>query len=619
MCEGVNMRRVFCDEDQLMTIMQRKIEKADWLKSVYSRMLEVSNMLLDTNEKEWFAVNPVTQKAYATTARRIGGKIGALYTSWLLTREKKYLTKAIDIFDVALHRDFAYYHSLNNHLSVGDATLTLSLSYNFLYNHLQKEQKEQSEKLLRNMADWLHTDNCPWGLPQSTVTSCNHNSIHYGALGLCGLLLEEEEWVQHGKDRVRAFLSHCADKTGFITEGFSYLNYGHLTAILFCEAYHHIYGEQLYDMPKTINQLLAQSLPVPGKMLKLNDHGASVENMLTQIYLSNRYKNAAALYTIIKYEETIGEYFSDWNMNMSGGFVYPFIYMFVDENLIPQKPSECNTELTQIFESGRVITRTAWDDPMAIHVSMSSGHCFHSGHNHADKGSFTIYGLGEEFLIDVGAATNEGRSHNIMMINGVGQMFGISEGRVLETRDTEESLFVVCDTLKSYEYTPKSLLGIARRNFLFVKKPFPFLVIRDDMQVECPVHEDHLFEFMMHTEKGNIFNLYPSSVEIIGQNYGNKCMLNFVHPENIEINLCKEERSNVSYGRNVISLGLFEEAIASCKAYNPFMTTVITFAEKGKDFPKISISGDPLNMHLKLENGNEECTVDVKRYDMYIS
>ena len=91
------------------------------------------------------------------------------------------------------------------------------------------------------------------------VTSCNHNSVHYGALGLCGLLLEEEEWLKHGKDRIQAFLSHCADKTGF------------------GEAYYQLYGEQLYDMPYTTNQLLAQTLPTPGKMLKLNDHGVSVE------------------------------------------------------------------------------------------------------------------------------------------------------------------------------------------------------------------------------------------------------------------------------------------------------------------------------------------------------
>ena len=612
------MRRVFCNEEQLAAMIHHKIKKADWLKPVYNRMLDISNLLLETTAKEWFAVHPVSGKGFATTARRIGGKIGALYTSWLLTKEKRYLEKAIDILDESINRDLEFYHSLNQHLAVGDAALSLSLSYNFLYNYLNEKQKKQCEKTLRSLANWLHTENCAWGLPQSTVTSCNHNSVHYGALGLCGLLLEEEEWLIHGKERIQAFLKHCADKTGFVTEGFSYLNYGHLTAMLFCESYYQIFGEQLYDMPYTLNQLMAQSLPTPGKMLKLNDHGVSVENMLTQVYLACRYQNAAALYTVVEYEKAIGEYFSDWNMNMSGGFVYPFIYIFADENLIPQKPSECNTALTQIFESGRVMTRTAWDDPMAIHVSVSSGHCFHSGHNHADKGSFTIYGLGEEFLIDVGAKTNEDRAHNIMMINGVGQMFGISEGKILETRDTDESLFVVCDTLKSYVYTPKSLLGMARRNFLFVRKPFPFLVIRDDMQIECPDYGEHFFEFMMHTQKGNTVNISASSVEIIGQNYGNKCKVSFVYPQNVGVLLNQEERTNVSYGKNVLSSGLFEEAIAVCKAYNPFMTTVITFAENGKNFPKVTTEGTPLDLHITVKNGNEECNVEVERYNMYV-
>lgn len=612
------MRRVFYNEETLTDMMRSKIEKLDWLKPVYDRMIEVCEILLDTSSKEWFAVNPVTKAAYGTTARRIGGKIGALYTSWLLTKEKKYLKKAIDIFDEAIGRDFNYYHGINQHLSVGDAVLAISLSYNFLYDHLQEEQKKQCEITLRSLANWLHTDNCTWGLPQSTVTSCNHNCIHYGALGLCGLLLEEDEWAEHGKERVQAFLLHCADKTGYVTEGFSYLNYGHLTAILFCEVYNQIYKEQLYNMPETVNQILSQTLPTPGKMLKLNDHGVSVENMLTQVYLASRYKNAAALYLIIEYEKTIGQLFSDWDMDMSGGFVYPFIYMFADPDIIPKKPSECNIALTHVFESGRVMTRTAWDDPMAIHVSISSGHCFHSGHNHADKGSFTIYGLGEEFLIDVGALTNQGRSHNIMMINGVDQMFGISEGKILETRETDESLFVACDTLKSYVYTPQSLLGMARRNFLYVKKPFPLLVIRDDMQVEWSGHEEQFFEFMMHTQKGNTVNLSASAVEIIGQNYGNKCKLNFVHPENVEVSMSKEDRMNLSYGRQVASAGLFEEAIASCKAYNPFMTTVITFAENGNDFPEVTTHGTPLDLHITVKNGEDECNVKVERYDMFM-
>lgn len=612
------MRRVFCDERQLTAKIHKKIEKAEWLKPVFNKMIEISELLLDSTVEEWFAVNPSTKRIAATTARKIGGKIGALYTAWLLTQKKEYLEKAIDIFDESIHKDFEFYHSLNKHLSVGDAVLALTMSYNFLYDYLVEEQKKQCEKILRSMADWLHTYNCPWGLPQSTVTSCNHNSIHYGALGLCGLLLEEEEWLAHGKERVQAFLNHCADQNGFITEGFSYLNYGHLTAILFCESYNQIFGEQLYDMPNTINQLLAQTLPIPGTMLKLNDHGASVENMLTQVYLASRYKNPAALYTIIEYEETIGEYFSDWNMNMSGGFVYPFIYIFADENLMPQKPSECNTALTHIFESGRVMTRTAWDDPMAIHVSVSCGHCFHSGHNHADKGSFTVHGLGESFLIDVGAASNEGRAHNIMMINSVSQMFGISEGKILEVRETEDCLFVVCDTLRSYAYTPESILAMARRNFLFVKKPYPFIIIRDDMQVECPVHEEHLFEFMMHTEKENILNITSSEVEIIGQRYGNKCKLSFVGPEKVEVTLSKEDRMNISYGKQIASSGLFKEAIASCKAYNPFMTTVITFAENGKDFPKVTTEGTPLDLHITVKNGDEECNVEVERYNMYV-
>lgn len=605
------MKRVFYyPEDKLLEEITTKIQKQQWLQDVSNKMVEISTYILETKE-DWL------DERKGTTARKIGSKIGTLYTMWILTREEKYIKKACDIFDQAIARDFNYYYKeLNYHLSVGDAVLAITMSYSLIYDYLVEEQKRKAEELLNILAGWLHETDSTWGLPQKGVTSCNHNSVHYGALALCGIVLENDEWLEHGKRRVKEFLENASDETGYFTEGFSYLNYGNMTSILFCEAYNRTFNEQLYDKPLTCNQAIAHMLPTPGHVLKVNDHGDSVQNMLPQVYLASRYKNAGALYLINQYEQAIGQYFSDWNTDMSGGFVYPFIYIFADEDLTPTKPSEFNTPKTQIFESGRVMARTKWDDPMAIHLSVSSGKCYHNGHNHADKGSFTIYGLGEEFLIDVGRGTNEGRGHNIMMVNGVDQLFGTSQGEILKAEDTEDSLYVVCDTIKSYQYTPQSLLGISRRNIFFVKQPVPFIVIRDDMQVERAIEDQQLFEFMMHTSLDNTMKTDKGIVDIYGSNYGNKCRLKFVYPHDVETKISDEYRTCISYSKEKCCTDCFKEAIASCKNYNPFLTTVIVFANKDEDFPDIEMTGDKNEMRITVKNDSSQTTVKVKRFEM---
>lgn len=606
------MRRVFnLQEQELSQKIAHKIERLDWLRAASAKMYQIADLILDT-PSDWLDENK------GTTARKIGGKIGTLYTVWLLNGDERYLNKAKQIFDQALEKEFDYYYKLNYHLSVGDAVLAITMSFNLLYDHLSDEQREKAVVRLNELADWLYTTDSTWGLPQKSVTSCNHNCVHYGALGLCGLLLENEIWLKRGKERVEAFLEAATDETGYFTEGLSYMNYGNMTAILFCEAYNEVLGVQLYNKESSIRQVVAHMLPKAGEVLKLNDHGESVENMLPQVYLANRVHDAGAMYLINEYETAIGDYFSDWSMDMSGGFVYPFLYMFADETVQPVKPSEYGTPKTQIFEAGRIMTRTAWDDPMAFHVSVSCGHCFHNGHNHADKGAFTVYGMGEEFLIDIGCKSNEDRSHNILMINGIGQPNGRSRGEIREVRDSEDALFVSCDTTRSYIYTPQTLIGMAFRNVLFIKKPFPMLVIRDDVQLERPLDEDQKFEFMMHTRKNNPIRLRENEVEIIGQNYGNRCRLQFVNPAHVDVAISHENRLNRSYGKMIESAPLSEEAIATCYGYNPYLTTVITFAGKNGEYPEITTTGDPLHLSIRADYQGQTKLVNVFRYGMTI-
>lgn len=602
------MRQLYLNENSVQEI-QKKIDAQPWLKKAYEEMIRYCDEELLNLPDDYL------EERHGASARKIGAKSAALYTAYLLTGKESYLTKAIRVYEVALDYDLDFYYSLNKHLSMGDATLCMAITYDFLYDHLDEVQREKAEKLTWELANWLHTDDCAWGLPHSMVSSCNHNCVHYGALGVAGMVFDNEEWLAHGKERVDAFLEHCMDKTGYITEGLGYAGYGLHTGILFCEAYKKYTGVQLLDIPNTMNLFMAHCLPELGKTLRIGDdrNGGS---MLAPMYLMSRYKNAAGLYLVNQFEEHRGDYFSTRSDDMMSSFVYPFLFLFANETLDLKTPIEANLPLTNIFECGRVMTRSAWEDPMAYYLAITSGENHHYGHNHADKGCFSIHALGEEFYIDPGKETREGRGHNIMQINGVDQRFGDSRAEMLKVEDTKDSLYVVCDTMEAYDYNADALLAISRRNFFYVKGETPFLVIRDDMQTEKTIEVESFFEFMMHTAPGNDIIVKDNYMEITGKNHKNTCRTSFVYPEHVDVKISDEVRNFYNYGKEICATNCFKEAIASCTSYNPFLTTVITFAKAGEPQPVIITTGSVHDMTITVEQNGEKKSVHVSRFEI---
>lgn len=138
------------------------------------------------------------------------------------------------------------------------------------------------------------------------------------------------------------------------------------------------------------------------------------------------------------------------------------------------------------------------------------------------------------------------------------------------------------------------------------------------MQVERPLEEEQFFEFMMHTAKGNELRVLDGAVEIAGQNHGNRCLLQFVYPKQVNTSIGREIRTNISYNKRCCSTDQFEEAIASCRGYNPFLTTVITFANHGQDFPIVTANGNGFDMSISVSDGRKDIHVHVTRYEMKI-
>ena len=599
--------------------IKEKIKEAVWIRNIYENLIKLCKPLMECTRPFEITAPGVVGSA----ARAYGAKMAMLITAGEISGEEEYIQKAKDmLLYAAEEKDVEYYKGLNGHLAVADAAFTYAVCYDLLLKRLDKAEKETVKAAMNELAVFLYECGTTWRLPHSGVTSCNHNSVHHGALGLCAMILGNNEWLDFAIQRVTGYLEFFADKTGYVTEGVSYTYYGLTNAIVFCEAYQNLTGVDLIgryeNMKKVPDQFIEHMLPRYDALLSFNDHTRIIGNSAPFIYLVSRYGCLDGLYLWRKLEEGSKCFGSGIEESYRNGIVFPFILHWANEKMPQVPPSVLNRPLSKIFDSGRCMMRTAWDDEKATLVSFTSGKDMHRGHNHPDQNSFTAYSLGEEFLIDPGSLACDSRSHNIVMVNSIGQYFGCSRGEIKEFNDYGRYVKVTGDATEAYIWEGDNLVGYAVRQLLFIRYPHPVIIVRDDIQTEND--RENFYEFMMHTLPQNEFYEKDGSVYIKGCNYGNLCRVKMVYPENINIKIYDKVERNVFHYQKTHDLSKHhKEALISTTGRSPFFTAVITFGENEKDMPDVSCMGNGCSMSLTIDftDGHSE-SVDIERFDIQI-
>ena len=599
--------------------IKEKINEAVWIRNIYENLIKLCDPLMaGTRPYEITAPGVV-----GSAARAYGAKMAMLVTAGALLGKEEYIQKAKDmLLYAAEEKNVEYYKGLNGHLAVADAAFTYAVIYDLIFDKLDLSEQKTVKTSMNELAAFLYECGTTWRMPHSGVTSCNHNSVHHGALGLCALILENEEWLEFAIERVTGYLDVFADKTGYVTEGVSYTYYGLTNAIVFCEAYLNMTGIDLigrYENIKEVpNQFIEHMLPRYDALLSFNDHTRIIGNSAPFIYLVSRFGCCDGLYLWRKLEEGSKGFGSGTEECYRNGIVFPFILHWANSKMPDVPPSVLNRPLSKKFDSGRVMMRTAWDDEKATFVSFTSGKDMHRGHNHPDQNSFTAYSLGEEFLIDPGSLACDSRSHNIVMVNSMGQYFGSSHGEIKEFEDFGRYAFVKGDATEAYIWEGDNLVGYAVRQLLFIRYPHPLIIIRDDIQTEND--RENFYEFMMHTLPQNEFYEKDGSVYVKGCNYGNLCRVSMMYPENVDIKIFdKVERSVYHYKKTQDLSKHHKEALFSTTARSPFFTAVITFAENEEEMPCVHCKGDGNCMKLNIEfNDGHIENVDVNRFNIEV-
>lgn len=602
--------------------IRAKIQVSPIMAKIAAVMLERANENLDLSLDPYPLVSP--QNGMGTAGRAVQNRVGLLAFCGYLTGDPKYFEKAKAILlAVARQTQPGNKKDWATHLQHADAAQGFAIGYDWLYPHMTGAERREIVGCLRQFGELLYTEHVVWSLPDPAVSSCNHNAVQFGALGLCALILEDEpdpkpEWLAFARDRIRAYLKYSMDETGYITEGLGYMGYGLGGALPFCLALQRQTGLDLIaEQPlfqKTSDQVLWKILP-NGHVVAMNDSMDDPPSFSTT-YAMYRFRQPEHLWM---WWQSLGENgFNDYALSpasyLTGSLGAPFLLIWGDPALQPAAPDENHWPLGHQFSSGRVFLRSSWDQATAAHFSLTSGVDFHQGHNHQDENAVTFFALGEYFLIDPQYDCKSTRCHNTMFIGGADQVFN-SAGRVVQYREEANDArgaFLHGQAPGAYDWN-KALVGYFDRKIYLVRRPSPYLIWRDDAQVETEQIVD--FVELFHTDPRNQIELAPNGLRLTGSKTGAKCLIAILNPAD-GVTTTVTDLSKETFVRNAHTFKystFFREGSATTKALNPHFVVLVFPYREESEIPHISLTdegdtaiGKNLSCRLQFADGRED-------------
>lgn len=626
-------------------VIKKRIESSEWMTNAYHVLLAQADEMMNygPEPEAYFATldpayafnkGETNWKKHGLLGRIIEKRVGTLAMAGHLSGKEKYLEKAKEILLAAITA--VQPEEFLSHLQQSDAARGYAIGYDLLYPFLSEQQRETLRMGIDKIGKVLYDFRGEWSQDNLVVNSQNHVSVHYGALGLCAFVLgQKTEWQQKATDRIKDYLTYFIDDTGYGTEGVDYTNYGLLGAVPYAVVLERFTGLDLMNVQPSISlvpdQMIWKMFPWGKETIPMNDAPTSLGSSAGLMYLISRYQHKEALWSWLKIEGeggtesygggTVGRR-GDSRPSIGDGLSLPFVLLWADPALKPQAP----TALSRFFSSGRVFMRDNWEDALSSHVSFTSGIDYHNAHNHSDENAFTFSALGEEFAIDPGRFPWTTRSHNTVLVNGLGQIKGYGKGRIVEYREMGRAVYVKGDAQEAYRMAPhfafvKPMVepssiqpSLAQRQLLYVRGQQPYLLIVDDFSTKND--SINTYTWLLHTDERNSFTVFPAenTATIVGHKKGGLCDVKLLWPQK-ELELMESDLTNAllpdhkNMGDHDRPLAkYFKELAATTTAKNPHFVSILMARGSEEAAPKITTSGDytKLEIRIKFENGRED-------------
>ena len=618
---------LFFTKAELPAIKARSLS-LPWLRETREQIKNKADLYMQLSTTPWQLINKYN--AIGTAGRGLQNYVGTLGFAGYLFDEPKYLAKAKEILMAVVDQTEPNNHDhWRSHLQVADATQGMVLGYDLVYPMLSTAERKRALEEIKKFAEELTHTKSTWGAPAPGVLSCNHSAVHYGALGLATLALwhenlpEAQHWLQRAIGRVDGYLGSFTDKTGYGTEGHHYYAYGLGGSSVFAWALKRSNGPDLIAQhPKLAlagDQVLWKVLPFEGRMLALNDNVETVPTDVAGMVGALTYDQPKQLWAWLKSLKDSNQL--DWlGGNPRTTYTAPFLFMWGDKPVAPVDPQTENYKLGHHFDSGRVFARSSWQGEDAAHFSMTSGIDFHRGHDQQDENSVTFYAYGEGFLTDPNYEPERSEAHTTLRIDGVEQIKG-GDGNIARYREDQHGALVVGQAEHAYDFD-KTWVGYAERKSYFVRGPVPYLVFRDDSQVEHDQAVEVVSRYI--TYPNNTLSEDGNTAIIKGfRNNASARLMVFSEHEQIKINI--DDVSNdgfINRGKKYAYKKYLKRLSATVHKVNPQLLSILIPFKNEQDFPEVDVTFDDKSYSYTLTltfAGSHTDVLTVTPYDIVLN
>ena len=609
--EPVHPRLFFSSSD--ISSIQQKVQSG-WLQNAFAVMHTNADVYMDVSVDPY----PISgaSNGSATAGRAINERVNTLALTGMILNDSSYINKAIAICMAAIAQtDVDDFDAYNGHLAIGDALHAYAVAYDWLYNDMTVEQRTALYNEIMEFRDWIYeysTSGEYYGRYEPTPLSCNHNSVIHGALGLAALATSgnNSDFLTRAALFIDGYFQYARDTTGYNYEGIGYYGYGSLGAVPFAVAYDRAgYLDLIDEEPKNYlipEWLLRFTQPWGSSVVALNDspERMGISSGMMQMISQNQDNVGLWAWQKMYGADGDGTYSGPVNGYIGDGCTIPYVILFADASLQSMSPVDAELPLGMFFARGSGSFRSSWEDDAAL-ATFTCGFDQHRGHNHRDENSFTFSAFNEYFVIDPGYVPWETRSHNSILVNGVGQDREETEydtyGEIIASTNFSSAWYMKGDATDAY----RDFLDLdhAYREFLFVKAPQPYIIISDDI-TSGSTNE---FSWLLHTKKENMIAMGAGEFVIQGPETNSAvCYVKFLSSTQ-GLTVAESDLT----GQTFIARGVtynyskyFKEVAANWTGVNPKFTAILVAAESLEDIPDIETTQTANGMTVNVEFPN---------------
>jgi hypothetical protein len=449
------------------------------------------------------ADNPPAEPGNDNQMNKTGGPLPRFAFAYLITHDPRYLADALKWIHAILQYP--------NWADQNQMTFDMAVSYDWLYNDLSPDNRQQIETALLKYARLLLNEsarapNNYWGGAYFMSYSwMPHTGISTAAMALYDKFPDEMQgWLDYTRSRFQPTYLHLAADDGY-HENIPYFAFGAVWCMRYIESLREISGEDLGDMSYVHNltrELLDFTMPDGRSVANFGDTDAFNGPPDDEIYTWATLRKDG--YAEWLRQKIAGKFTQKHVINS------PFALLWLDPSVTPQAPDALPT--TGLYaDMGEVVFRSSWQDDAAVVVfkcGPPGGHymvenkaafpacAFRAIHYHPDANSFYFWSDRQWRIASPAGYTvdKKTQSENVWLVGGKGQKGGdhgwfdptgyfapgLAQPHLVRVATSPAADYVIGEAAPAY--VPDCKLTEFTRHLLFVKGVKPYIVVYDRLK-----------------------------------------------------------------------------------------------------------------------------------------